>query len=383
MIRSITLFLLMALALQANPAQLERFINDEVASRTPPSVAIAVVKDNILLYEKAFGYNDFNKTHASSVDSVYHAFSLTKILTAIAVMQLVEQNRLSLDDEVTRHLPWFVPRYNDQNVTVTLEQLLNHSSGIRNDPEIARWLHSDDDKALTQSELAVEKGFSYIELAYAPGSTAKYANMDYILLGAIIEKATGKRYEAYVSERILAPLHMIQSGFRYGESFKLDEVFGTMGLFSLSDLLFRAIADTDAIYAHSEGTTMWLKRFYTGQTPPSGLLTSAHDMGLFLLGYLKGVVLKPKTLEMLHSRGRIEVSKTFSSFDRTEHGLGWYHLEDEDKYFLQHQGVGPGFRNIMRIYPKENIAFVILTNRTGTDIDDWADRVFEAFRDKP
>ena len=77
----------------------------------------------------------------------------------------------------------------------------------------------------------------------------------------------------------------------------------------------------------------------------------------------------------------VDVDTTFSKFDRVRFGYGWYHLEDDGDMFYQHQGIGPGFRNIMRMYPGYDLSFVILTNQSGTDIDAWADRVFHAFKE--
>ena len=144
MIRRLVAALLLASAcLYGGVAELERFIEDEVADASPPSVSLAVLLGDEIIYEKSFGFNDPDREHATTPHSVYNLYSLSKIVTATAVMQLVEKGRIALDDPLRRYFPRFKTFYRDQAYDITVAELLNHSSGVTDRSGDYRHLFSD------------------------------------------------------------------------------------------------------------------------------------------------------------------------------------------------------------------------------------------------
>lgn len=376
-VRFIVLVMMTAGMLHAGINRFETFVNEQTDEREPPSAAVAVLRGGEIIYEGSFGFNDFERKRPSSVESVYHVFSLTKIVTATAMMQLIEEKKASLDDRVSDYFPRFRAKYDDRDVPVTILNLLNHSSGITDFSGDYR--HMFDDVRYAYAMSNQEDLAPFVELSFAPGSEARYSSSEYVVLGYLIEKISGRPFEEVIAAKILEPAEMKRSGFTYSESMGNDEVHGTVEFFSLVGLAMRMFM-TDEMKDRYEGTTLWLNRFDVQWAPAGGLVGSVHDMALFLQAYLGCSLFSGETAALINDLPSVKVHKNNSSFDDIRFGIGWYHLKKGGEFFLQHQGIGPGFRNIMRVYPEHDLSFVILTSQSGTDIDYWADILFKNFK---
>ncbi|MDA3946387.1 MAG: serine hydrolase [Helicobacteraceae bacterium] len=372
--KTLFLTLLIGLNLFGGVESFEDFVREETTAQTPPSASFAVLKGDKILYESSFGFNDSKASQATSLESIYHVFSLTKILSATLVMQLVNEGVLGLEDPVEKYLPRFRAKYEGKEVTVTILNLLNHSSGITDRSSEVRPLTDDDYYAYAKaSGLETAK---YVELPYLPGSEANYSSAEYIILSRIIEKATGEGFGEMVMERVVGPAQMKRSGFTYTDAMAADQVYGTMKMFSITGIAMRMFMDS-ANKDHWDGTTEWLKQFDIGWLAAGGLVAPIHDMALFLSAYNNHLLMDEKTKKMFLETPTVKVDSFLSSQEDVRFGIGWYHIKDKGEFFYQHQGLGPGFRTMIRIYPKYDISFVILTSQTETDIDAWGDRLIK------
>lgn len=372
--KALLLTLLLSLNLFGGVENFENFVREQTRGETPPSASFAILKGDRILYEGSFGFNDSSKKQVTSLESVYHLFSITKILTATLAMQLVNEGVLSLDDPVEKYLPRFKAKYDGKEVTVTVLNLLNHSSGITDRSSEVRPL--TDDNYYRYAKANGAEIVEYVELPYPPGSEAQYSSAEYIILSRIIEKATSEDFGEMVMERVVKPAHMQRSGFTYTDAMAKDQVYGTMQMFSITGIAIRIFMDSSK-NDHWDGTTQWLRQFDVGWLAAGGLVAPIHDMALFLSAYNNHQLMDEKTKKMFLETPTVKVDSFFSSQDEVRFGIGWYHISDKGEFFYQHQGMGPGFRTIMRIYPKYDISFVILTSQTETDIDDWGDRLIQ------
>ena len=368
-----------SLALHASSESLERFIAEAVAKDAPPSASVAIVYGTDLIFEKSFGFNDAEHRYATTPQSVYNLYSLSKIVTATVVMQLAEKGKVDLDAPLTRYFPRFKTYYEGTLRQITVKELLMHCSGVTDRSGDYRHLFDDGRYAMLLEQGATPP-MKY-DLAYEPGSEARYSSSEYIILGYLIEKVTGLTFEAAVTKMVLEPAGMTHAGFGDMDLAPGEEVFGTLRLFSWMGLAMRLMI-SDGDKDHYEGTTLWLHRINVRWSPAGGLKGSVHDMARFLQATHRLELYDEATYEQFLFTPPVDVDTTFSKFDRVRFGIGWYHLENGGDMFYQHQGIGPGFRNIMRMYPGYDLSFVILTNQTGTDIDAWADRLFEAIKDE-
>jgi len=348
----------------ASLEEFENFIKNEVNSKQPPSASFAILKGDKVIYTKSMGFNDRQMSQATTTNSIYHVYSLTKILTATLVMQLIEKNKLSLDDPIKKFFPEFNLKYKGKEVSIDIENLLNHSSGLK------------DGMKYIPEMINGEKNL-HIDLPYLPGSEAKYSSAEYIILSQIIEQVTMESFSDLIREHILKPLKMKQSDFTYNEHIKNNQVYGTLQLFSLVDTVMKFMVKDESKDGY-EGTMLWLKEFDIAWQAAGGLVSSIDDMAKFLAAFNGNKLFSEETKKLFFDKPTIPVHSWMTSQEETAFGIGWYHIHDKGKFFYQHQGVGPGFRTIMRIYPKEDVSIIILTSQTGVDIDSWADKLIES-----
>lgn len=343
--------------------ELETYLNRLVDSGKPPGLSLAVVKDGSIVYNKAFGFADRPGGVKASTDTVYHWWSMTKIPTAITIMQLQEQGKLDLDKPVVEYLPWFDVTYpSDTSPIITVRNLLQHTSGLPDTiPAMIGWVHYDD-TVQDQTEIVKKYLPDFQKLKFEPGEKAVYSNLNYMVLGAVIETVSGQPYEAYISENILEPLGMSQTGFVYTASMAEHEAFGTLPVVHFYTPLLPTLLDTSALIRQRQGKLFWLNRVYIDATPSTGLIGPSTDVARLMIAYLNrgtldgNLLLQPESVSTLTETPPID-----------GHGLGWSVGISNDATFIEHAGGGPGFATNMRLYPEQGTGFVILSN--GTDLD--------------
>jgi CubicO group peptidase (beta-lactamase class C family) len=318
---------------------------------------------------------------------------MTKIPTAIATLQLYERGHLQLDDPVEKCLPWFWVQLpaksapnNAQTIMpkITVRQLLNHSSGLPDTtPAMIGWVHYEDETR-SQTELLKRHLPRFNTLKFEPGSKAIYSNLNYMVLGAVIEAVSGRPYEVFITEEILKPLQMDQSGFVYTKSMAEVEAAGTLPVVHFYTPLLPLLLDTNQLIRERLDGIFWLRRVYLDVTPPTGLIGPASDMARLMLAYLndgelEGTrILSPQSIDLMtHSSHVLGEGPNISAYTEGQHGLGWYIIPDDGQLRLQHHGAGPGFATTMRLYPEQGLGIVILANGTDLDRDGLADRLKE------
>ena len=344
-------------------AELESYLDRLVKSGSPPGLSLVVVKDGTVVYNNAFGYSDGPNGVKADTDTVYHWWSMTKIPTAIAIMQLREQGKLKLDEAVTQYLPWFDVTYpSESNSAITVRNLLQHTSGLPDTiPAMIGWVHYDD-ATRDQTEIVKKYLPDFKELKFEPGEKAVYSNFNYMVLGAIIEAVSGQPYETYITENILQPLGMSQTGFVYTRSMGENEAYGTLPVVHFYTPLLPTLLDTSKLIRRRQGKFLWLNRVYIDATPSTGLIGPSTDVARFMMAYLNrgsldgNLILSHESILLLTETPPID-----------GHGLGWSLGEADDSHYLEHAGGGPGFATIMRLYTENEIGFAILSN--GTDLD--------------
>ena len=183
--------------------QLDTYINAQYTAETP-GLSVLVAKDGKAIYSKGFGMANLENSVPNAPEHVFEIGSITKQFTAVAILMLEEQGKLSVNDEMTK----YIPEYPTQGKTITIHHLLNHTSGIQSYTGMAsfRTLARTD---MTPTEL-IDK-FKNEPMEFDPGSQFKYNNSGYILLGHIIEVVSGKSYEDFIQTNIFDTLGMAHS----------------------------------------------------------------------------------------------------------------------------------------------------------------------------
>ncbi|HKN44931.1 MAG TPA: serine hydrolase domain-containing protein, partial [Propionibacteriaceae bacterium] len=182
-------------------AEIESFVQDEMAAQRVPGLALGIVNDGRIAYIRGFGKAD-DSGRAVTPQTPFIIGSVAKSFTALAIMQLVEANKIDLDAPVQRYLPWFGVADEKASAEITVRNLLNHTSGIST--KTGRSYQGNGDTSDTALEQAVRK-LKSAGLTAPVGSKHQYSTINYSVLGLIVQTVAGQSYESYVQAKILDP----------------------------------------------------------------------------------------------------------------------------------------------------------------------------------
>lgn len=332
---------------------IERLLAD-ISSTGDPGVQYVVVNKDAIVFSHGSGLADIKNKTPLSPRHTMAAFSMTKTITAIAVLQLVERGKIKLNNQASQYIE------HPYDSKITIRQLLSHTSGIP-DPIPLKWVHLaskhkefDEKKALSQ----VLSGNT--ESDALPGEKYGYSNIGYWLLGEVIEKASGENYSDYVNKNIFKPLNLKLDEI----GFKINDVDnhakGYLKKYSFMNL-FKSFMIDNYVWGLYEGPWLHINNVYLNGPALGGAIGSAAAFSRILQDLLNdnSVLLGGKTKQQLYSQQKIK------SGDNIDMTLGWHIGElDGDNYYYK-EGGGAGFHCEMRIYPTHQLATVIMVNRTS------------------
>ncbi len=341
-------------------AVLRRLAGDRV-----PGLSAVVVEGDRVRWAGGAGLADIATGRATTPDTAHLWFSMTKIVTATAVMQLVEEGRLGLEDPVERHLPEF-PRPRSGWPEIQVRHLLSHSAGLAN-PVPVRWVHPADRPAREPHAFALELLRRHRRLRFPAGRRAAYTNLGYIALGEVIAAAAGRPYEDHVRERILRPLGMERTDFAYTDAIRADAATGYQSRRSPLTPLFRRLLPAGIVGADA-GRFLAFRPFCVDGAAYGGLIGTARDAARFMALHLNdGTATGTRILSPASVRAMQEIHATGRKLDV---GLGWFRRHADPpgpEPHLEHLGGGGGFFNMMRIHPRRGLGVVLMGNATSYD----------------
>jgi CubicO group peptidase (beta-lactamase class C family) len=189
-------------------ARIDSVVEAEMQRTHVPGVTVAVEQRGDLIVAKGYGMADLESSVPASIETVYRIGSITKQFTALGIMQLIEQGKMSLDDEITK----FLPDYPTQGHRVTIRHLLTHTSGIKSYTSLGPkfWNETSRIDQTNDQMLALFKNEPF---DFNPGEKYQYNNSAFFILGVIIEKVSGLPYPKYLEERITKPLGLTSTGY--------------------------------------------------------------------------------------------------------------------------------------------------------------------------
>jgi CubicO group peptidase (beta-lactamase class C family) len=223
------------------PAQAEALGNEfEEISRVIASYeelgrfngAIAIKKGNKIIYQRANGFANTTTRTTNDSDKIFAIGSLSKQFTASAILLLAQQGKLSLDDNIAKHLPYY---QNEVGQKATIYHLLTHTAGIPDPMDTGKGIDGENDHLMKEKTLAIEKQllistFKDLPNLFAPGSRYEYTNTGYILLADIIERTSGKSYADFLQVNLFGPAGMLNtSAKRPQKSSLLVESYNGIG----------------------------------------------------------------------------------------------------------------------------------------------------------
>lgn len=348
----------------AGPSNLQAAL-ERLAAGKVPGVSAAVVRPEGMELASA-GVADLASGRAATPQTVYLWFSMTKIVTATAVVQLAERGALDLEDPVERFLPGF-PKPRSGWPQVRVRHLLSHSAGLAN-PVPVRWVHPAGEPGRDPHRFALELLAKHDRLRHPAGSKAVYSNLGYIALGEVIAAASGRSYEQQVRSEILEPLGMGHTGFGYGPGAEQSAATGYQPRLHPMTPLLRLLLPKGIVGAR-QGRFLAFNRFLVDGAAYGGLVGPVGDAARFLAAHLNGGELDG--VRLLSPQGVERMQTLQASGRKLDVGYGWFRrgADRERAEFWEHLGGGGGFWNMMRIYPGRGVGIISMGNATSYDHD--------------
>ena len=339
------------------------------------ALSLSIVKDDKIFYTKGYGLTSVDSGKIVTPETRFETGSITKLFTATAIMQLVEQGKLDLNKKLIDYIPEYKlkdKRYKD----ITLLHLLTHSSGLPWDNELTK--ASSDNMALKEFAFSLYD----TKLKFNPGakfSGETYSNTGFDILGYLIEQITSMPFQEYVKRNILDKAEMSNSTFnlksipdsKIAAPLKISGDSKEINRFNL----YGEVKDKNPVLKYPELSIIEWANYQWGKPEhyPSGhLYSTTGDLSNWIIYCLKiynnskqGFLSTTTLTNMCSLQRNIENKKTSI-------GLGWWRFSDSlTGNYVFHVGRYPGFSSTLRIYPEKNIGITILSNAMYADTVIW------------
>ncbi len=307
-----------------------------------PGTALAIVEGTEIAHFYNFGEAG-PSGEKPALTTPFILGSLTKSITAMAIMQLAEAGKLTPDAPVQQYLPWFKTADAYASAKITVRHLLNHTSGLSMFSGMKHLAVFDDSADACEQRIRELETFSP---SRAPGEAFEYSDVNYNLLGLVIEAAGGERYDDYIEKHIFAPLGMVNSHTNQGDAVSDNMATGHTMRFGLTK------PEPD------------LPR-PTGSTPSGQLISSAGDMSRYMAAMLQGgavngtrVLSTESTAELV----RPAVSAGSMGVDMGDYAMGWFIENGAGELRIWHDGMVPDFFSYMVLLPEQDRGLIFLVN---------------------
>src|SRR5690348_14670848 len=300
-----------------------------LAESHAPSAAFAVIRGSDTLAYGAYGLADVDARRAPTATTIYEIGSITKQFTSAAIMKLVEQGRVRLDDDLSK----YVPQFPLQGRKVSIRQLLNHTSGIHSYTSSPAWQKTWND---VLSPDAIIKFVAADTFDFAPGSAYRYNNTGYVLLGMVIEKASGQKYAKYLETHFFKPLGLRHTS--YCPSRTDDPAFAL---------------------GYSKKPTGTVRAQFLDLSHPfaaGALCSTVGDFAKWQRALDGGKVVSPASYALMST------ADTLNNGRKINYGFGLVPGMYDGHKTISHTGGIPGFATAATYVPDDSLSIVVFTN---------------------
>ena len=309
-----------------------------------PGAAVMVIRDGEAVLNRSYGLASVEDGIPVQPGTNFRLASVTKQFTATAVLMLVDEGRLSLDDSIRKFFPGF-PAFADD---ITIRHLLQHNSGLEDYEPI----YGDPFPEQILDRGVVEI-ISFTEGTYfPPGSEYRYSNSAYAILAVLVEDLSGLSFPDFLEQRIFAPVGMTNTvAYRKGETIVPNRAFGyTVDGRLVEDAdqsAWSAVLGDGGVYSSVEDLARWDAALYDNDLLPEELWRETWTPGL------------------------------------ENYGFGWRIDQYKGHDRQHHSGSTSGFRNFMQRFPAEKLTVIVLTNRAAPDVEPLAEQVADLYLTGP
>ncbi len=344
----------------------ETFLRQQLDQGKTPGIHYAISKGDETLYRFAGGLADVAGAVPVDHKTSFHAYSVTKTFTALAILQLVEKGLLTLEQSVQALLPEMpYPQH------ISVRHLLTHTAGIPS-PIPLRWIHLAKEHEGFDENGFFKKIFAqHPKPSAPPGQKFSYSNLGYVLLGQVIEKVTGQTYQQYVTEHILSKLGLPPGEIGFAVSDPAHHAKGYHRRWSFSNLLLGFLLDKSKFMGETEGAWQVFRTNYVNGSAYGGLVGTPAAFARYaqMLSAADHPLLGADLTQLLFTENHTADGRP------TGMCLSWFTGMLSGKRFVAHAGGGGGSYCEVRIYPDEGYSSVMMSNRTGMQDERLLSRV--------
>lgn len=310
--------------------KIDRYVRSEMLKQTIPGVSLAILRKGQPELLRSYGLANVEHQVPVKPETVFQSGSIGKQFTAAAVMILVEQGKILLDDPISKYFPDAPSTWKD----ITVRNLLNHTSGLGDYPD-------DIDLRRDYTEAEYLEHFKKAPLLFATGSKWNYSNVGYVTLGALIRKVTGKFYGDFLREEIFQPLGMAGARIISEEDIVLNRAAGYR-------LVNGALKNQQ-----------WVSPS-TNSTADGSLYLSILDLAKWDAALYQERPLKQSSLQQIWTPASLSNGK------RKSYGFGWFTDTIHDRRIMFHGGAWQGFKTFIMRFPEEGLTIIFLANSWET-----------------
>jgi len=328
-------------AIAQSTDKVDAYVQGVMKERKIPGIALLVVQDNKVVLSKGYGFSNVELQVPVNPETVFQSGSMGKQFTATAVMMLVEEGKIGLEDPLTKYFPEAPAAWKN----VTVRQLLSHTGGFTDYPK-------NFDFRRDRTENQILKAIEAVPLAYPPGTKWAYSNLGYATLGILIHRASGKFYGDFLQERVFGPLGMT-----------------TTRIISEEDIIPNRAAGYRVVKGQLKNQEWVSPTLNT--TADGSLYFSILDLEKWDAALTQGKLLKKSSFDEMWTIAKLKDGKPNSG----DYGFGWFLESIHGHPIIEHEGAWQGFNTSINRYVKDKLTVVVLTNLAACDPGDIAHHV--------
>jgi CubicO group peptidase (beta-lactamase class C family) len=321
-------------------------IMNRYSNENEPGASVLVFKQDKIVFKKGYGIKQISTGEKITSTTNFRLASITKQFTAMAILQLAQQKKLSLEDPITKYFASF-PDYGKK---IKIKHLLTHTSGLQDYEDLmpaSQNIQLHDTNCLQ---------FMYLtnRLYFPAGTQYRYSNTGYAILALLVEKLSGLDYATYLKENIFKPLGMKTTvAYEAGKSSITNRAFGHSmqngNWIETDQSLTSAVLGDGGIYSNTEELSKWISALWNYK------------------------LLNPLLQNQAWTGARLDNGKAI------DYGFGWHMETFKNRLHPFHDGSSIGFRNSILVFPEEKLMVVILTNRNEHDPIEEAKKIADMF----
>ena len=356
--------------IENNMKTVDGLLNEQLSKNKTPGIQYYFFDTNSIIHSFNGGFADIKNQEKINDETTFNAWSVTKTFTALAIVQLAEQKLLKLDDPVITYLPDFpYPK------TITIKQLLSHSSGIPN-PIPLKWVHTaEEHDSFDYKEYFIPVFEKNKKVKKRPNEKFAYSNLGYVFLGMIIEEVSGESYTEYISKNIIQKIGIQPARLDFKVHNSKIHAKGYHKRIGFSNLILGFLFDKSKFRIGTEGKWDAYKTIYVNGVSYGGLLGTGKSFVAYIQELLKSEnqIISNKYKNLLFEENMLNNGKGSNMC------LSWFKGELDGNTYYCHAGGGAGFYCEIRLYPELEKGSVIMFNRSGMSDARFLDNIDKYF----